>query len=256
MQKAPLVPPSHHQSHEQQGRIMRSRRVALCSPLADSQPTWMPLRPSSSTPFPTVLPPPCLASVAAGWGPGQLEEEVRRGVWFPAAASSSFILQHHEPPAAAAGAEGGAAPPGGSSDLAPGGERMWHEILNLMGGEYSDLSAAMSEVYRAGGCSGVRGSAVRRARRRCMVGVTWRARAAPPVHCALPCVAALDCRPLGTSAPWLQISWGRRRRRRTRGSSSEAGAGCWTPLLENDVIDHTVGTLLGGRFIREGRGPA
>lgn len=34
--------------------------------------------------------PRCSPSVA-GWGPGQLAEEVKRGVWFPAAASSGFV---------------------------------------------------------------------------------------------------------------------------------------------------------------------
>ena len=30
----------------------------------------------------------------AGWGPGQLEDEGRRGVWFPAAASHHLVLRH------------------------------------------------------------------------------------------------------------------------------------------------------------------
>lgn len=72
------------------------------------------------------------ARCCAGWGPGQLEEEVRRGVWFPAAASSAFVLQQQPPGQPAAGVEA-----------------MWHQILQLMGGEYAELSAAMREAYRA-----------------------------------------------------------------------------------------------------------
>ena len=41
---------------------------------------------------------PCSQSApflrTAGWAPGQLDEEVKRGVWFPVAASKAAILQH------------------------------------------------------------------------------------------------------------------------------------------------------------------
>lgn len=57
-----------------------------------------------------------------GWGPGQLEEEVKRGVWFPAAASKSVVLQQ--------------------ASLGSGGE-LWHAVMQLLGPEYADLSAAV-----------------------------------------------------------------------------------------------------------------
>lgn len=64
----------------------------------------------------------------AGWGPGQLEDEVARGVWFPAAASSHVMLQ----------------------PMAMGsGQELWHAILQLMGGEFAQLSAAVKEEFRA-----------------------------------------------------------------------------------------------------------
>ncbi len=58
----------------------------------------------------------------AGWGPGQLEEEVSSGVWFLAACSASVIL---------------APPPrqDGRGDL-------WAEVLRLMGGEYAAMAEA------------------------------------------------------------------------------------------------------------------
>jgi putative transcriptional regulator len=61
----------------------------------------------------------------AGWGPGQLEAEVARGVWHVAAAAPGAVLA----PAA----------PGRGAD-------MWHAVLRLMGGDY----AALSEAARGG----------------------------------------------------------------------------------------------------------
>eukprot|EP00889_Picochlorum_renovo_P000761 jgi/Picre1/27791/NNA_000755.t1 len=60
----------------------------------------------------------------AGWGPGQLEEEVRRGVWIVAAASPDVIF----------------------SEFA--GDDAWHHVLQLMGGEFAGLSDAAKEEYR------------------------------------------------------------------------------------------------------------
>ncbi len=75
-------------------------------------------------------------------------------MWFPAAASSAFVLQQL---GGSTGqqqqqqAQGQQQQGQRGSDLAPGGEAMWHQVLQLMGGEYAELSNAMSEVYRAGG---------------------------------------------------------------------------------------------------------
>lgn len=63
----------------------------------------------------------------AGWGPGQLEAEVRRGVWYVAAASKHLVLQ----PSAAGG--------GGS---------MWHAAMQLLGAEHAQLSEAVREQFR------------------------------------------------------------------------------------------------------------
>lgn len=63
----------------------------------------------------------------AGWGPAQLQEEVNRGVWIVAAASKEIILADIE---------------AGKGDVA------WHQVLQSMGGEYADLSAAVKEEYR------------------------------------------------------------------------------------------------------------
>ncbi|MEW5317256.1 MAG: hypothetical protein WDW38_008569 [Sanguina aurantia] len=60
----------------------------------------------------------------AGWGPGQLAQECRRGVWFVAATASSVVL---------------AEPTGGD------GTDLWHTILGLMGGDYAQLSSALLE---------------------------------------------------------------------------------------------------------------
>lgn len=56
----------------------------------------------------------------SGWGPGQLARECKAGVWLTAAASGSFVLQHDKDGAA-----------------------MWHQALELMGGEFAGLSQAM-----------------------------------------------------------------------------------------------------------------
>lgn len=63
----------------------------------------------------------------AGWARHQLEEEVQRGVWIVAAVSKDIVLRPVSPSA--------------SADL-------WHEILQLMGGEYAGLSDAVREEYR------------------------------------------------------------------------------------------------------------
>ncbi len=50
----------------------------------------------------------------AGWAPGQLLMEAKRGVWFTAAASPKVILQ----------------------DVEPGeGPQYWHKIMRMLGGE-------------------------------------------------------------------------------------------------------------------------
>ncbi|KAF5842473.1 hypothetical protein DUNSADRAFT_7083 [Dunaliella salina] len=54
----------------------------------------------------------------AGWGPKQLERECKAGVWFTAAASAPLILSR---------------PEGSASTL-------WHNVLQLMGGDYQELS--------------------------------------------------------------------------------------------------------------------
>ncbi len=64
----------------------------------------------------------------AGWAPGQLQEEVARGVWVVASASKEIIL---------------AASVSGMSD------ELWHAALQLMGGDYAALSNASKETYRA-----------------------------------------------------------------------------------------------------------
>ena len=57
----------------------------------------------------------------AGWAPGQLEAECQQGVWFTAAAGKDLVLQR----------------------VTGTGQEMWHQVLELMGGEYADLSRAM-----------------------------------------------------------------------------------------------------------------
>ena len=56
----------------------------------------------------------------AGWGPGQLAEEVNGGVWFLAAASASVILEGR----------------------AQAQTQTWADVLHLMGGEYSQMADA------------------------------------------------------------------------------------------------------------------
>lgn len=63
----------------------------------------------------------------AGWSPRQLEAECAAGVWFTAAAGKGVILRE----------EG------------EGVEKLWHEVLELMGGEYAGLSRAAKETSRA-----------------------------------------------------------------------------------------------------------
>ena len=72
----------------------------------------------------------------AGWGPGQLEEEVRRGVWIVAAASRDVIM----------GRRGTV--DGVESDDVIQGDDAWHSVLQAMGGEFAGLSDAVQEAYR------------------------------------------------------------------------------------------------------------
>ncbi|GAX79744.1 hypothetical protein CEUSTIGMA_g7185.t1 [Chlamydomonas eustigma] len=60
----------------------------------------------------------------AGWGPGQLQSECKRGVWFTAAGSPDLILQR----------------PDGSKRDPSSGKDYWHQVLQLMGGDYKKLS--------------------------------------------------------------------------------------------------------------------
>jgi putative AlgH/UPF0301 family transcriptional regulator len=62
----------------------------------------------------------------SGWAPGQLARECRAGVWLTAAAAGSFVLQHGKD-----------------------GDAMWHQALELMGGEFAALSKAMKDGYDA-----------------------------------------------------------------------------------------------------------
>lgn len=55
-----------------------------------------------------------------GWSPGQLEEECKSGVWFPAACSSNLIVKDHS--------------------VTRGPADLWHQVMQLMGGEYKELS--------------------------------------------------------------------------------------------------------------------
>jgi hypothetical protein len=64
----------------------------------------------------------------AGWGPGQLQEEVARGVWIVASASKQLLL---------------------SPSVAGMGKESWHLVMQLMGGDYAGLSQAVKETYRA-----------------------------------------------------------------------------------------------------------
>lgn len=62
-----------------------------------------------------------------GWGPGQLEGEVKTGTWSVAACSRELLLS---------------APPKG------GPHAMWAQTLRLMGGEYAELANAGEEDAR------------------------------------------------------------------------------------------------------------
>ncbi|KAI8475942.1 MAG: hypothetical protein J3K34DRAFT_403263 [Monoraphidium minutum] len=59
----------------------------------------------------------------SGWGPGQLQREVKAGVWFVAAVSSPLALDEQ---------------------LAKGPE-LWHEVLTTMGGPHAELSQLVRE---------------------------------------------------------------------------------------------------------------
>jgi len=74
----------------------------------------------------------------SGWAPRQLDDEVSQGVWIPVAASRQLILS---PWAAMSGVE------------------LWHAIMQLMGGEFAQLSAAVrgecdEEIMGLGGGGG------------------------------------------------------------------------------------------------------
>lgn len=74
----------------------------------------------------------------AGWGPGQLEQEIKAGVWIVSAASRDVILgQYYTKQKLSGTAKIG------------DGDDVWHSVLQLMGGEYAALSEAVSEGYRA-----------------------------------------------------------------------------------------------------------
>lgn len=74
----------------------------------------------------------------AGWGPGQLEEEIKAGVWIVAAASRDVIMGRYSTGQGLSGV----------ARIAHGDDA-WHSVLQLMGGEYAALSNAVSEDYRA-----------------------------------------------------------------------------------------------------------
>lgn len=61
----------------------------------------------------------------AGWAPGQLQAEIKQGVWFTVAASKDLILH--------------------PSSFTDGG-RHWHAVMQKIGGEYKQLSEAL-EVW-------------------------------------------------------------------------------------------------------------
>jgi len=60
----------------------------------------------------------------SGWGPGQLERECDRGVWFTVAASRDVCFSPQD---------------------MESGTAMWHSILELIGGEHAQLSQAVKE---------------------------------------------------------------------------------------------------------------
>ncbi|KAG2442426.1 hypothetical protein HXX76_002512 [Chlamydomonas incerta] len=61
-------------------------------------------------------------SAYAGWAPGQLAMECKRGVWFTAAASPKLLLKE---------VEHGQGP------------SYWHELMTLLGGDYAELSRGL-----------------------------------------------------------------------------------------------------------------
>jgi len=62
----------------------------------------------------------------AGWGPGQLEAEVKRGTWYCAACAKELVLK----------------------PVIQLPKPLWREILELMGGEYAECSRrAYSDSY-------------------------------------------------------------------------------------------------------------
>eukprot|EP00959_Pyramimonas_sp_CCMP1952_P338155 7081570-Pyramimonas_sp.AAC.1 len=54
----------------------------------------------------------------AGWGPGQLQSEVERDVWYVAASAKELVLK----------------------PVIKLPKPLWREILELMGGEYADTA--------------------------------------------------------------------------------------------------------------------
>lgn len=70
----------------------------------------------------------------AGWGPGQLENEVKAGVWFVAAASPGLVMS--------TSGEGVSSEEG--SFLVTGKEA-WHRVLKQMGGEYAAMSSKIKQ---------------------------------------------------------------------------------------------------------------
>lgn len=80
----------------------------------------------------------------AGWGAGQLANEVKRGVWFVAAASPSLVLSK-----------------------AHTGADLWHTVMQHCGGDFAKLSAQLKEEQVGGARLG--GSSIDRCMR-CTLG--------------------------------------------------------------------------------------
>lgn len=114
----------------------------------------------------------------AGWGPGQLVSEVNRGVWMMAAASKDVIIspipwlspESNDVVDFSSNGSNTGTPVGrgtasastistmnhtrDNAEDARGviryqGEELWHYVLNLMGGDFAALSAAVRGEYRA-----------------------------------------------------------------------------------------------------------
>eukprot|EP00210_Caulerpa_lentillifera_P003152 g3012.t1 len=64
-----------------------------------------------------------------GWNRGQLEEECKSGVWFPAASSANLIVKER--------------------CFVESSADDWHQIMQLMGGEHKQLSNAVLASYAA-----------------------------------------------------------------------------------------------------------